>query len=262
MGWNYDYRAGPEGGALTALIDLCEPVNGIRILGDGAGTGLEGDDADVQYLHGERVNPVKYTAAGLLSLELTFRRTSAAGTITHPDGAEGHLYENIALAKKIFYPPRALTILQRIAPHQGTVRVRGQMVQAEMIGEMEWRTIWPMKVADPPFWESTTLVSAVNPVPTLAVSGNAPVDDVIINVSGGNTVLTHTASGKAVGLIGAPSGGSINCREGTAFNGGTDLSEWIYRTHPDYMELDGGETNAFSVTGGTATVTYRPKWRL
>lgn len=260
MVWTgYDYRAGPEGGSLTVLSDLCENV---RVLGDGAGTGLEGDDGDVQYLHGERVNPAKYTAAGLLSVELTFRRTSAAGTITHTDGAEGHLYENIALAKKIFYAPRALTILQRTAPHQGTVRVRGQMVQAEMIGEIEWRLIWPMKVADPPFWESTTLISAVNPVPTLAVAGNAPVDDVIINVSGGNTVLTHTASGKSVGLSGAPMGGSINCRLGTAFNGGTDLSEWISRSHPDYMELDGGETNAFSVSGGTATVTYRPKWRL
>lgn len=257
--WNYDYRAGPEGGTLTILNDLCELV---RIIGDGAGTGLEGDDADVQYLHGERVNPVKYTAAGQIMLELTFRRTSPAGTITHPDGATGHLYENIALAKKIFYPPRKRVTLQRTAPHQGTVRVNGQVVQAEMIGEIEWRTLIPIKVADPPFWESTTLVSSVNPVPTLAVAGNAPVDDVLVNTSGGSVQLTHTASGRMVGLSGAPMSGTIDCRLGIAYQGATDLSEWLVHSHPDFMELDGGETNAFSVVGGGASLTYRPKWRL
>lgn len=259
MAWNYDYRLGPEGGTLIVLSTICESA---RILGDGAGTGLEGDDADVQYLHGERVNPEKYSASGQIMLELTFRDTDSAGAVTHADGRPGHIYENIAIAKKAFYAPRTRVTLQRIAPHQGTVRVNGQVVQAEMIGEVEWRTIIPIKVADPPFWESTTLVSAVNPVPTLVVAGNAPVDDVLVTVSDGTCELTHTASGRIVGLSGAATGGTINCRLGTAFNGSTDLSEWLVRSHPNFMELDGGETNAFSVSGGTATVTYRPKWRL
>lgn len=260
MVWTgYDYRAGPEGGTLTQLSTICESV---RILGDGAGTGLEGDDADVQYLHGERVNPTKYSASGQIMLELTFRRTNSSGAVTHTDGEAGHLYENIALAKKIFYTPRKRVTIQRVAPHQGTVWAHGQLMQAEMLGEVEWRTILPIKIADPPFWESSTLITGVNPVPTLVVAGNAPVDDVLVTVSDGTCELTHTASGRMVGLAGAATGGTINCRLGNAFNGATDLSEWLVHSHPDFLELDGGETNAFSVSGGTATVAYRPKWRL
>lgn len=257
--WVYDYFAGPEGGTLLALDQVAE---NIRILGDGAGTGLEGDDADVQYLNGERVNPEKYVASGLVTVELTVRDTNGAGAVVHVDGKPGHRYENFSVIKKLFYPPRKRVTLRRTAPHQGEVQVHGQVMTAEVIGDVEWRLIFPIKVADPPFWESTTLVSNVNPVPSLAVGGNAPVDDALVNFSGGSTQLTHTDSGRMVGLSGAPSGGQLNLRTGIVANGGTPLNKWLVHSHGNLMEFDGGETNAFSVSGGGVTVTYRPKWRL
>lgn len=259
MGWNYDYRAGPEGGTLVVLSDIAE---NIRIIGDGVGPGYEGDDADVQYLHGERVNPEKYVAAGIVTVELTIRDTTSTGTITHADGAPGHRYENFTIAKKAFHPARKRMTLQRIAPHQGTVRINGQVMGGETIGDLEWRLLFPIVVADPPFWESTTLNSGINPVPTLAVGGNAIVDDILITFSGGSTQLTHTGSGRMVGLDGAPSGGVLNTRTGIVANGGTPLNEWLVASHANLMEMDGGETNSFSVAGGSVTIAYRNKWRL
>lgn len=259
VSWVYNYRAGPEGGTLVDLDDIAESI---RILGDGAGTGLEGDDGDVQYLHGERVNPEKYVASGLVTVELTIRDTNAAGAVTHADGKPGHRYENFSIAKKAFYPARKRVTLRRNAPHQGEVQVHGQVVTAEVIGDVEWRLIFPIKVADPPFWEAVSLISGVNPVPTLVVAGNGPVDDALITFSGGSTQLTHTASGRMVGLSGAPSGGTLNLRTGIVANGGTPLNKWLVSSHGNLMEFDGGETNAFSVSGGSVTVAYRPKWRL
>lgn len=259
MGWNYDYRVGPRGGTLLQLSTVCVEAH---IVGDGSGTGQEGDDADVQYLHGERVNPTKYTAAGLITLVTTFRDTNSSGAITHADGATGHWYENIAAVKKIMYTPRNMVTLQRIAPHQGTVQVDCQLIESETIGEVEWRLVWPLKVADPPFWKSTTLNTGINPVPTVVVGGNAPADDVEVTFSDGDMTLTHTASGRMVGLAGAPSGGTLNCRTGAVANGGTSLSQYLINSHEDLLQLDGGETNAFSVSGGTVTIAWRNKWRL
>lgn len=260
MVWtSYDYRVGPMGGTLLQLSTVCVEAH---IVGDGSGPGQEGDDADVQYLHGERVNPTKYTAAGQIVLVTTFRDTNSSGAITHADGAPGHTYENISAVKKIMYTPRNMVTLQRVAPHQGTVQVDCQLMEAETIGEVEWRLIWPLKVADPPFWKSTTLNSGINPVPTLAVGGNGPVDDMDITFSDGTCELTHTGSGRMVGLAGAPSGGTLNTRTGVVANGGTPLNQWLVSSHSDLMQMDGGETNAFSVVGGSVTIAYRNKWRL
>lgn len=263
MGWDYAYTVGEKGGTMVALAPYCELV---RIVGDGDGTGKEGENADIQYLHGHKVDAEKFMAPGLLKVECTFRYTNGSLAITHADGAAGHMYENMGIVKQLFYGNKIISTLRRTAPHQGTVEVDGEVLGPESVGELEWRLTFPFSVEDPPFWRSTTLSGPVSPTPSITVGGNAPVDDFEVAFSGGtNALLTHTASGRTIGLIGATPGGGVTAypRRGVALQGATDHSNLLTGNHPSFFELRPGQVNAFSLSGGgTATIAWRNKWRL
>src|SRR3989304_1271825 len=119
MAWSYAYTAGPKGGTLVALSDFCISV---RLLTEG-GPGKRGADVSVQYLHGDHAVPPKFATPRLLPLEGVLRYTSSAGTITHADGAEGHVFENLSECKRLLRGQRGLATLARTAPDMGAAHI-------------------------------------------------------------------------------------------------------------------------------------------
>jgi hypothetical protein len=124
MVWTaYNYQAGPKGGSLTALSNYCTAV---RVIDEGS-PGFRGGNVPIQYLHGAREVPHKFTDEGLVGLEVHLRYTSSAGTITHADGAAGHVYDNLENVKRLLYGDMEMVTLQREAPDYGTVQIDVQV---------------------------------------------------------------------------------------------------------------------------------------
>lgn len=262
MPWTvYNYQAGPKGGSLTPLLNFCTFV---RIVDEG-GPGFRGEPVTIQYLEGAREVPHLFSEPRLVGLECGLRYTSAAGTITHTDGAAGHVYENLSNLKRILYGDRLMVTLQREAPHQGTVQIDVKVGAPVSISQDRATFLFPL-VAPNPFWASTTLNSA-SPAPSIAVGGDASVHDAEITFAAGasSPILTHTASGATIQIEGTvPSGGVlVKTITGHAerVTGGTDWSEFLANSQPYMLQLEAGATNSFTLSTGTATIAWRNKWR-
>lgn len=263
MVWTgYVYKAGPLGGTLLTLTDYCSSV---RIIDEG-GPDIRGGDVTVQYLHGEHAVPHKFAAAGLIELEVVLRYTSAAGTITHADGAEGHVFENLSEVKRLLRGQGGLATLERVAPDQGTVQI-DVGYRKPTPTQNRFTYLFPLVVARP-FWRSTTVqTDSSSPI---AVGGDAPVDDAEIDFSAAasSPVFTHTSSPETVkptitytGTV--PAGGvRVFTLTGQAINitGGADCSNLVSFNKPYYLELNAGVSNTYTISSGTVTVRWQDKW--
>lgn len=258
MVWDYLYTAGPKGGSLTALLNFCSSV---RLLTEG-GPGKRGPDVAVQYLHGEHPVAHKFANPRLLPLEVVLRFTSSAGTITHADGAEGHVFENLSEVKRLLRGQRGLATLARTAPDMGAVQIDVHC-QEPTPTQARFVYLFPL-VAPRPFWRSTTVqTDSSSPI---AVGGDAPVDDAEVDFSAGaaSPVFTHTPSGATITYTGTvPAGGvRVFTETGQAINitGGADTSELLSYNKPYILELDPGVSNAYTISAGTVTVRWQDKW--
>ena len=259
MPWTeYTYKAGPLGGTLQPLLNYAIAV---RILDEG-GPDKGGRNVSVQYLEGDHAVPHKFHGPALIPLECILRYTSSAGTVTHTDGAPGHVFENLSELKRLLRGQRGMATLERIAPDQGTVQIDVEY-RAPTPTQNRFTYAFPL-VAPRPFWRSTTLNSvSLSP---LTVGGDAPVDDAIVKFSAGavNPTFTHTASGATITYTGTvPVGGvQVFTETGQANNmtGGADCSNLISYNKPYILELDPGVSNAYGITAGTVTVEWRDKW--
>lgn len=254
MVWDYAYQAGPKGGSLTALSNFCRSI---RVLEEG-GSDKRGADVAVQYLHGEHAVAHKFLTPRLIPLEVGLRRTSAAGTITHADGAAGHAFENLSEVKRLLRGQRGLATLQRTAPDMGPVQIDVHCGKPTPTQD-RFTYLFPL-VAPRPFWRSTSL-SSTGTSP-LAVGGDAPVDDAeIVFASGTDPIFTHTPSGATIQYVGSVPGGGVRVFTETGqairVTGGADESEFMAYNKPYILELDPGVDNAFT---GSATVEWYTKW--
>lgn len=258
MAWAYTYKAGPFGGTLLPLLDYCISVRMI----DESGPGKRGGDVTVQYLHGNHAVGHKFANPRLLPLEVVLRFTSSAGTITHANGSDGHVFENLSEVKRLLRGQRSLATLERIAPDQGTVRIDVECGEPTPT-QNRFTYLFPL-IAARPFWRSTTPGSATSS--PIVVGGDAPVDDATVTFSAGasSPVFTHTASGATITYTGTvPAGGVIvNTLTGQASNvsGGADCSNLVTPNKPYWLELDPGVSNAYTISSGTVTVVWADKW--
>lgn len=251
MSWedsDYAYAAGWKGEALTPLLDICERI---RVLAEVSG-GKSGSNVQTSYTHGEKAIPNKYSNGLIIELECTARFTDSAGLVTHVDGESGHVYENVAQLKEIFYGGFDLVTLQRTLPHIGTVDIDVENMTPESITSLQWQFLFHL-YAPKPFWQGPTTVVAGAAV---AIGGNAPVDDAIVTLGTGTT--THTESGAIITNTGASC--DIDMATGKAMIGATDVSDQVSFSDPAYLVLLGGRTNNF--TGLAPSISYRPKWRV
>ena len=258
MAWAYAYTAGPKGGSLLPLLNFCSSV---RLLTEG-GSGKRGGDVAVQYLHGEHAVAHKFAMPRLLPLEVVLRFTSSTGTITHADGADGHVFENLSEVKRLLRGQAGLATLARTAPDMGAVQIDVECGEPTPT-QARFCYLFPL-VAARPFWRSTTL-NSISASP-LAVGGDAPVDDaeVVFSAAAVSPVFTHTPSGATITYTGTvPAGGvRVFTETGQAINvtGGADCSDLVSFNKPYILELDPGVSNAYTIGSGTATVEWRDKW--
>lgn len=243
---DFDWKAGPRGGTLTDLDTISRFV---RILDEGS-PGSKGGNVPVQYTHGAREVAHLFSDENFIPLEI--------GVV---DKAQ------LSDVKKLLYGGRKMVTLQKTDPDPdwATVQIDAKIFQAVVSTQDRFTYLFPMLAASP-FWRSTTLQS-LNPVATLAVGGNAPVDDAEIVFTGGtDATLTHTDSGAVVALEGATPGGGVRvfCRTGFAetVTGSLNHSEFLFSNKPYILELDAGVSNAFSLSGGgSVVIEFRNKWR-
>lgn len=257
MSWTWDYRAAPVGDSLEILTDYCLEV---RVLAEWS-TGRRGDNLVGQYTHGEIVVPDKFVKGANMVLETIVRYTNSAGAVTHGDGEAGHVMENLGSLKRIFGGKQtALTRLQRIAPHQGTVTIDVEMLGSDALPSQARHIFaWPLH-APKPYW--TGAADNGNNGTTLTPGGDAPIDDMVIHLTGGtNAQLTHDDTGKFVKVVGTPGGTTdIDVGARTADNGG-DVLNLVRVNSPDWFQLDAG-ANAVTLTGGGSyTCDWNTKYR-
>lgn len=259
MPWAYNYQAGPKGGSLTALLNFATSV---RVIHEG-GAGKRGNNVAVQFLEGEHPVQHKFHGSRLILLEVVLKYRSAAGTITHADGEEGHVFENLSEVKRLLRGQHSQATLQRTAPDMGTVQIDVEC--ADPAPSQNFFTYLFPLVAARSFWRSTTVQSSSSS--PLAIGGDAPVDDaeVVFSAGASNPLFTHTPTGATIQYIGTvPAGGvRVYAETGQAarVSGGADESANLAgfgKAH--VLSLFGGVSNAFTVSAGTATVSWRDAW--
>lgn len=243
--WDFDWKAGPRGGTLTDLDTISRFVRNT----DEGSPGMRGGNVPIQYKHGAREVAHLFSDQLLVPLEISF-----------VDKAQ------MTSMKQLLYGGRKMVTLQKNDPSWGIVQIDGKMFQPVVATQDRFTYQFSFTCGDPPFWRSTTLQS-LNPVPTLSVGGNAPVDDAEVVFTGGtDATLTHTDSGAVVALEGATPAGGVRCYINTGFaarvTGGTDWSEWFFQNQPFILEMDSSTVNAFTLTGGgSVVIEFRNKWR-
>ncbi len=262
--WQWDYRAGPVGGAQGFFVDYALST---RIVAEFA-TGRRGKNPVVEYRHGEYPTPRKYVRAANLVLETVLRYTNSTGTVTHTDGAAGHVMENLGHLKRLLGGNQnTLVRLQRDAPDQGIVYIDVELLGEATPSQNRFTFTWPLH-APHPFWIGAA--DTANATPTWTVDGDAPIGDAVIKFTGTVTDarVTHSASGAYIEIAGAlPAGGvEVDIGEGTCtkITGGADYSNYLVVNSPWWMELDPGiNTVAVTQASGTPTVTadWYTQWR-
>jgi hypothetical protein len=176
------------------------------------------------------------------------------------------VYENRSEVVQRMLSYREKVWVQRTTAYQGLV-------------ELPFRVIRPPRTSDPdnlmqfvcrtvePFWRDQSVTfSAVNPVSGVTHTGDAPIADAVIVLSGFNGAqrLTNTTTGEWVEVDADTTSNAItiDCGARTIVQSGApadDTSDFDARDEW-FMEVIPG-ANAFSLSGsGSATLTAREKW--
>ena len=254
--WDWDYEAGPPGGALTNLVDFCTDI---RVHAEVV-PGFRGRNPLIAYQHGEFASPRKFHPAVNLLLETWLRYTDSAGAVTHTDGEAGHVLENFGSMKKLLTGAQgALVRLQRTAPDEGVPYRDVDLVGEGRPTQADHIIGWPLR-APHPFWVGAA-ASQQTPV-TVTNDGTAPVGDAVVAVTGTTTAprLTLSATGDFIEIAGVlPAGGvsvDIGAATCTKITGGADFSDNLVVNSPWWMEFDpGANTVAVTQTSGTPVFT-------
>jgi len=258
MSWVYDYSVGPPGGSLTSLLTYCSMV---RIDAEWS-DGYRGSDPIGQYQHGEVSSPRKFHPGANFNVEVHLLDTNSSGTVTHADGRAGHLYENFSAIKALFAGGQdSLVRIERDAPDQGAVYL--DCFQVGRAAPIQDRLTYSFPMRAPhPFWVGAA--DTGNSPPTLTVAGDAPIDDMVIDFTGG-TDARLTRGTDYIEIVGAvPAGGvRVDVGAGTCvrITGGTDYSNNLRVYSPWWMELDPGANTVSLSGGGSVSVDWYTKWR-
>jgi hypothetical protein len=183
MAWDYDYRIGA-----TSLSDYCEAIT----IQDESAGGLLGSDIHVPGTDGVRSMDNTIDAT-VISLKTVLRYTNAGGTITHADGAPGHVYENRAALMEFFRTPGGAT-LRRDMPHAGTVDGIVKLLGDPIRGEADNVFTWPLNLLKGS-WRGDTQQSQVGNPPTITTLGDVRIDEMEIEFSGAGTVSDTDGDG-------------------------------------------------------------------
>ena len=261
MSTAHSFWVGPKGGTLVELDTVA--LFG-RKIGEGM-AGRRGGNPHSQFRDGHRATPGRPLSMLSIPLEVRYRYSDPVGDVTHTDASRGHAYENMSTVKRLLRgTPGTEVTLRCTVPHWGEVEIDVEL-NRPMLGSETDQTHVYMLDAPHPYWRSTTLQSGAPP--TLAVGGNALVDDPVLTFTGGvDAVATHGDSGMDITVEGTiPAGGvRVDVGERTAIriSDGADWREFVTPSHARWFELYGDYTNPISVAGGgTLGVDWYNKWQ-
>lgn len=245
MAWDYAWKLGPKGGTLINIEDF----GTVRMLG-GAETiaAKRGRNLVNPYSHGAIPVEHKFITELLIGLEINYDITTPASLYTNKETVEQNLFGE-----------KGMATLRRTTPSD-TIEAYVEPVVASVPTQNRFTYKYVLRAPEG-FWRSTTqTVDTTSPVNN---GGNAPVGDAVIDIdtgaTGTNVVLTMTADGATVNVIGAtPAGGiRVDLEAGTVtkITGGADYHEFVWFGKPYYVILEPGD-NAFSGAGGGSGFSF------
>lgn len=179
MVWNYNYRA--DG---TPLSDYCTSI----VLETEGGGGRDGVNVRVPGVDGERSGEKTHRAV-TLALRTALRWTGPAGSVTHANGAPGHIHENLAAVKRLL--GSGLVELARNDPEAGELRALVELLDDPVSGEQRHIFVWPLRMIEGSWYEPDEQEATGNP-PIVVTRGNRRIDDMTLIFDEAN-VLTHIA---------------------------------------------------------------------
>ncbi len=244
--WVYDYRVGA-----TSLSDYCTRIT----IPDESGGGLTGTNLHLPGTDGERVISKTLTPT-IFPFKTFLRYTSPTETITHTDGAPGHVYENLSELKKIFRKKGPILLL-RDQPHAGTVVAEVELMGEPIRGEEDHIFTWPLKLLKGT-WRGNTQNSVA--AASVVTSGDTRIDDMEIEFAGTSTVAFTDADGEVYSIQALAGSFPLIVFTGTdkrVEQGGSPDPGRVVIDHEAWFRLDPDDTPSIS---GSATFRWHDRW--
>lgn len=239
--WDFNYRING-----TALSDYMSMV---RIIPEMAAPLRPGNHEQANR-EGEFSELDKVANGFDIILEGDMRYTDAAGTVTHPNGGAGHIYENHAAVLALLMDTTSRRYLQRDHPHHGDVEIPFEVFAAPTTTDPRHRLNMILHAIEP-YWRDLTPRTGLTP-PTITILGDAPTNDAVITFDGLGTDqrFTHTPSGDYIEIPGNPGAATVvDVGAGTVLRGGNPVKA-LTNAAPFIRFTPGA--NACTLSGGGA----------
>lgn len=249
--WNYAYK-------LNNLV-LSTVATSVRVEVEGGGSF---PDTGVRIPGRDGVHVDTETAYGplILTLRTLLRYTSSTGTITHSDGAAGHVYENFSKIKKELAKP---AVLSRTAPHVGAVEARNvRLITDPVPSDIRIAFLWSLLVPEGT-WRDSAESTATGTPPSVTTKGDRAIPDPVLIFSAAGE-FEYTAGDGTEYTVTASSGPTypvtIDVGAGTVVDdNAADARSAVEFSHPSWMRLDPGSALSLTSTVET-TLKWRNRW--
>ncbi len=216
MAWtDYNYQAGPVGGPYTDLLAYCDNV---RIPSE-MDAPKRGSNPTIAYKDGEYSDPFKFRDAGTFMLDCMVSYTDSSGTITHTDGAPGHVFENLQSLKSLLGGDGELVTIRRTVPHMGDIEAVSEFMGGLNSTNPRMRFVFPMRLVEGSWREQTAssdTESSISTFPhsyTIATSGDTDIGDATFTFTctsaGANPYIEVTSTGEKISLSGSFSASDV-----------------------------------------------------
>ena len=209
MAWtDWAYQIGPVGGPYTDLSDIC--ISSLIVAEFDAPK--RGSNVPIPYKDGEYSDPFKFRDAGTYIVDCVLRYTNSSGTVTHADGAAGHVIENLQTLKKLADGGGSLIAVRRTAPHLGNVEAISEYLGGISYGDTRVRQMLPMRLTEGS-WRAQTASQDIETglatagSYTIATGGDTDIGDATFTftctAAGANPALSLTTNGDKISLNGS-----------------------------------------------------------
>lgn len=168
------------------------------------------------------------------SLRVHLRWTNSSGVVTHADGEDGHIYENLSLLKTELGKP--LPLFTRTLPDAGDVEAYFKAVSPGFVGQ--YRNVYHFPIIIPSgSWRDQTQSDSgtASTTPSVTTLGDRRIHDPIIQFNAAGT-LTHTEDDGDAVTVAVASGPTFPVN---VYIAGTDGSSDLYAEDAGAADVTG-----------------------
>ena len=233
MAWTAD------GSALT------DHTSFVRVINEGASS-KRNSNASFPYQHGEHSHFDKfYTAADIL-LEVRLL----------DDDAFTHLSE---LHRMFGKTTGHVTLSRTDRTTQGTVSADVELLSDPRASQDRFTYVFPLRNPGG-FWEGPVITTAAGTAPSITITGDRPVDDMVVTFAApGSAVYANAAYGTSTLVWGGTGTAIVDVGARTITKGGSFVDADFTVSQPWWLRFAEGETVNLTSTANI-TVDYRNKW--